>query len=127
MLRVCRKGTPIEPLEDAVSSTIPYDGISQYDAVFSGEMLGARSEIILDSCLQGFTVEGTGCNHYGVTNASVGALIINEMKLVKGPVRIPVHTASSPLRGRPSTHPSCSPSERALMRLLACVRDFMLA
>lgn len=39
---------------------------------------------MLDSCLAGFTVSGTGCNHFGA-NYSVGALIVGEWKLVKGP------------------------------------------
>ena len=83
-------GVPTGPLQDDVSATIPYDGIDQWHLIAGGSLVAAtpvphrRTEIVLDHCLADFSTAGTGCNHYGV-NYSVGALIMGEMKLVKGP------------------------------------------
>jgi hypothetical protein len=71
-------GAAISDLEDSVSDTIPYDGVSHWDAISSAEKAAqeppARRELVLDHCLAGFSTSGTGCNHYGV-NHSVGAII----------------------------------------------------
>ena len=77
-------GAPAGPLEDDVSATIPYDGIDQWQLIVGGSLAAAnhrRTEIVLDHCLADFSTAPTGCNHYGVRNYSVGALIrVDNMK-----------------------------------------------
>lgn len=78
-------GASPEPLSDAVSGTIPYDGIDQWTLLTSGGA-GRRGEIVLDHCPEGYGMSGTGCNHYQFARAGgVGALIVGEWKLVAGP------------------------------------------
>lgn len=83
LLRVAT-GAPVAPLTDAVSAIIPYDGMSQWNVILGQNDVAMRTEIVLDHCLAGFSVAGTGCNHFGATG-NVGALIVGEWKLVVGP------------------------------------------
>ena len=86
-------GSPPSPLADVASALIPYDGIGQWETLIdpsvnhtsntAGEL---REEIVLDHCLEGFSVATTGCNHYGdPCVGGCGALIMGDLKLVKGP------------------------------------------
>jgi hypothetical protein len=99
-------GQPMAP--DALSPTIPIDGVDQWQHIISsgsgsssggGDAAAAaaaaaavappRTEIVLDHCFM--PNDGTGCNHFGSTReGGVGALIggaggKGEMKLVAGP------------------------------------------
>eukprot|EP00040_Diaphanoeca_grandis_P039759 m.260069 g.260069 ORF g.260069 m.260069 type:complete len:510 (+) comp39157_c0_seq1:85-1614(+) len=76
-----------QALSDNISSLIPYDGVVHTGLVsgdFKDTMSPPRNEIVLDHCLAGFSTATTGCNHFGA-KTSVGALIVGEWKLVKGP------------------------------------------
>ena len=52
-------GTHVQ-LMDAASPEIPYDGMDQWAVVIHAAAHGARSEVVLDHCLEGFSKEPTG-------------------------------------------------------------------
>ena len=86
-------GSPVAvPLVDKATPTIPYDGVNQWPALTSPNTTRfPRSDIVLDHCLANFSTAPTGCNHYGVTDQLVGAMIVRDAnastdwKLVLGP------------------------------------------
>ena len=97
LLAAVNGGSPPPPLADAASAVIPYDGIGQWEMLTdpsandTGHSITAtagapRTEVVLDHCLEGFSAQPSGCNHYGDACAGgCGALIMGDVKLVKGP------------------------------------------
>lgn len=78
-------GSPVQ-LGDAASGRIPYDGLDQWPALTGANVTGPRTEVVLDHCLQGYGMSGTGCNHFQFDRpGGVGALIVGNWKLVAGP------------------------------------------